>query len=152
MIWIIISSVIALVDQIVKYKIVSNILPSDSVKVIDGFFYLTHIKNRGAAWSMMQNGRIFFIILAIVGCIGIIYYLFKPIDKTLKLALSFIMGGTLGNLVDRIVSGEVTDFFEFHFGEYVFPIFNIADIFIVIGTFIFAVFIIYSGKFEKKNT
>jgi signal peptidase II len=152
MIWIIISAVIALLDQLVKYKVVNGIQPSDTVQVVNNFFYLTHVKNRGAAWSILQNGRIFFIILAIAGCIGITYYLFKKVDNMAKLALSFIMGGALGNLVDRVITGEVTDFLEFHFGTYIFPIFNVADIFIVVGTVILVIYMLFFSSNESKKS
>lgn len=152
MIWIIISAVIALLDQLVKYKVVNGIQPSDTVQVVNNFFYLTHVKNRGAAWSILQNGRIFFIILAIAGCVGITYYLFKKIDVMAKLALSFIMGGAIGNLVDRVITGEVTDFLEFHFGTYIFPIFNVADIFIVVGTIILVIYMLFFSSNESKKS
>jgi signal peptidase II len=110
------------------------------------------VKNRGAAWSILQNGRIFFIILAIAGCVGITYYLFKKIDVMAKLALSFIMGGAIGNLVDRVITGEVTDFLEFHFGTYIFPIFNVADIFIVVGTIILVIYMLFFSSNESKKS
>ena len=151
MIWIIISLLAACLDQLVKFLVITNIKQENSITIINGFFYITYIKNSGAAWSILQNGRLFFIILTPVIMAVIYYYLYKADNQVLKLSLSLILGGAFGNFIDRLFRGSVIDFLEFHFGSYVFPIFNIADSFVVVGTCLLAIYLLFIHK-EKEKT
>ena len=149
MLWIIIIAIIVALDQIVKYIIINNVDLGTSVIVINNFFYITHIKNTGAAWSILQGKRLFFIAVTLVACGFIIYYLYNAGNKLLKFSLSLIFAGAVGNIIDRVAKGSVTDFLEFQFGSYTFPIFNIADISVVIGSILLAYYILFIYK-EKK--
>ncbi len=142
-IWIIIIVLIATIDQISKYLIIKNVKYNELIPVIDNFFYITYHENKGAAWGILQNKRYIFIISTIILSIIMGYILFKTENRMLKLSLSFILGGAIGNLIDRILKGSVADFLDFHFGSYNFPTFNVADMFIVIGTIILAIFILF---------
>lgn len=146
MLWIIIIGIIIVLDQITKVLITKNVEINGLITVINKFFYITHVQNKGAAWSILENKRYFFIVITVIISILIAYYLLKSKDRFLKLSFSFILGGALGNLIDRIIKGSVTDFFEFHFGSYIFPIFNVADIFVVIGTFLLAAYVLFISK------
>ncbi|KPU45122.1 lipoprotein signal peptidase [Oxobacter pfennigii] len=146
MLWTAIIILIIVLDQATKYIISGAIPLNDSVTVIDGFFYISHVLNKGAAWSILQNKRYFFIVTTVLVCIFIAYYLFRLRNKIVRTALSFIMGGAIGNLTDRIMTGSVVDFLEFHFGTYIFPVFNVADIFIVTGTILLAYCILTSKE------
>lgn len=151
MIWAIIIIFAVVLDQVTKYLVVQNITLGGSITIIDRFFYLTHVRNTGAAWSIFQNGRYFFIVLTIIVSAGMIYFLYKSYSRFLSVSLSLVLGGAVGNLIDRIYRGNVVDFFEFHFGNYIFPIFNVADIFVVVGTGFLAYYMLFIYKDGKAD-
>ncbi len=128
-------------DLITKLIVDYNLTYADRVPVIEGFFYLTHVRNAGAAFGMFADAdpvlrRIFFIGISVVA-IGIILSFFRqlaPGDRLSSLALGLILGGAVGNLTDRIARDEVVDFLHFRlWGGYSWPDFNLADSFIVVG-------------------
>lgn len=151
MLWILIIIFIAVFDQLTKFFVQSKIELYEMRPVVDKFFYITHVTNKGAAWSIFQNGRYFFIVLTTIISAVMFYVLFKVDDRLLKYSLSFILGGAIGNLIDRILRGKVTDFLEFHFGNYQFPTFNIADCFIVIGSFLLGYYLLFVYKEPKDK-
>jgi signal peptidase II len=151
MVWIIIVFSVLLADQVTKYLIVKNMAINDSITVINNFFYITHWKNKGAAWGIFQNGRIFFIVLTIIILAILVYILAKYENKFLRISLSLLLGGAIGNLIDRISRGSVVDFFQFYIGSYEFPIFNVADTFIVIGTIMLAIYMLFIHKDKQNN-
>jgi signal peptidase II len=146
MIWIFIIVMISAIDQISKYLIIKNVKYNQLIPVIDKFFYITYHENKGAAWGIMQEKRSIFIVLTLVLSVIMGYVLFKTENRLLKLSLSLILGGAIGNLIDRIFKGSVADFLDFHFGAYNFPTFNVADMFIVIGTILLSIFILFIYK------
>ena len=150
LIWIAITLFIIFTDQLSKYLIVKNVNHGNHIPVIDEFFYITHHENTGAAWGILQNRLYILIPLTVVFTIIIGYILFKTKNKILKLSLSFVLGGAIGNFIDRVSKGKVVDFLDFYFGNYNFPTFNIADTFIVLGTIILAVYILFFN--EKEST
>jgi signal peptidase II len=128
-------------DILTKYLINANLTYADHIPVIEGFFYLTHVRNTGAAFGLLHDAPVvlrmtFFVGIAIVA-IGIIiqfFYRLAPGDRLSALALGLILGGAVGNLIDRIRLGEVVDFLRFNlWGGYSWPDFNLADSWIVIG-------------------
>ena len=128
-------------DLITKLIVDYNLTYADRVPVIEGFFYLTHVRNAGAAFGMFADAdpvlrRIFFIGISVVA-IGIILSFFRqlaPGDRLSSLALGLILGGAVGNLTDRVARDEVVDFLHFRlWGGYSWPDFNLADSFIVVG-------------------
>lgn len=151
MLWIIISLIVVIVDQVSKQMIIGNMNYGQAVPVIDRFFYITYHANKGAAWSILQNGRIFFLIITPIIAAIIIRFIFKSENKFLKLSLSLILGGAAGNYVDRLLKGSVIDFLQFNFGSYSFPIFNAADSFVVIGTILLAVYMLFIYKEPDKK-
>ncbi|HHW47426.1 MAG TPA: signal peptidase II [Clostridiaceae bacterium] len=153
MIWIVIILFITGLDQLTKYIVAGNIKHGQMIPVIDKFFYLTNVTNKGAAWSILQNRRYFLIIVPSIVSIVLFYILFKTDNRILKLSLSFILGGAIGNLIDRIFKrGGVIDFLDFHFGSYNFPTFNVADTFITIGTVLLAYYLLFIYKDPKAIT
>ncbi len=151
MIWAVIAVLIVILDQTTKFYITRNVSFENPINVINNFFYITHTTNKGAAWGILQNGRYFFIPLTIIVSIALIYFLAKSDNKILKLSLSLILGGAAGNLIDRIIKGSVVDFLDFYFGSYNFPTFNVADSFVVVGTFLLAYYMLFVYQ-EKKET
>lgn len=150
MLWAIIVILIVAVDQITKQIVMTKIPYGEIVPVIDKFFYLTYHENKGAAWGIFQNGRIFFIVLTLLISSVMIYFISKSKPRMLKLALAIILGGALGNFIDRVVKGGVGDFLDFYIGSYHFPTFNAADTFIVIGTILLAVYLLFIYKEPAK--
>jgi len=128
-------------DIATKYWVVSNLSYGDRVEVIDGFFYLTHVRNPGAAFSMFATApepfRFWFFLIATSIAIVLIVSFFRnlaPGDRLSAAALGLIMGGAVGNLYDRIRVGEVIDFLHLRlWSGYSWPDFNVADSVIVIG-------------------
>ena len=136
-----ISASCVLIDQITKLIITSKIELNKSVILIDNFFNLTYVRNDGAAWSILSGNRIFLILIS-VATIFLIYKYFikdKKIQKIETLTYGLLLGGITGNLIDRLIRGYVIDFFDFLIFGYNFPIFNFADIFIVVSVFLIIV-------------
>ena len=134
---------VILADQFTKYLSVKYLKPVDSIVVIKDILNFSYVENRGAAFGILQNKRWLFIILTIIICIAIIYYIYtyRAASMLLKICLSLILGGALGNLIDRIRVGYVVDMIHFTFINY--PVFNIADISVVIGTILLAYFLLF---------
>lgn len=137
-----VSSVLALVvDQVSKTWVAASLSYADRVKVIEDFFYITHVRNPGAAFSTFLSIeprlRLAFFISVSLVAIGIIFSFYRklaPRDRLSSLALGLILGGAAGNLIDRITRGEVVDFLHFRLWTgYSWPDFNFADSFIVVG-------------------
>lgn len=131
-----IALILFLLDQGTKYLIATRLELYEQIPVIGNFFVITSSRNTGAAFGILQGKTWFFVIVTTIVVIGIIWYLRKVRSEGRKLlptALALVLGGALGNFIDRLVTGEVVDFLQFNFGSYTFPIFNIADSCIVIG-------------------
>ncbi len=140
--WFLASLALALpLDQLSKIWIVKNFHYGERVRVIQGFFDLTHVRNPGGAFSFFADGpaeqrMVFFIGSTLVAIVLLILFLrrLEPQARLSALALGSILGGAVGNLTDRLVYGEVIDFLDFHlWGGYTWPTFNIADSAIVLG-------------------
>lgn len=148
MIVVIIAGIIVALDQISKYLIQSN-LDFHHVEIIKGFFSLTYAENTGMAWSLLSGKQAFLSIVSAIA-IGVMiwYVLFKNPDKLTKFALSLMIGGAIGNLIDRVFLNYVRDFLDFIIFGYDFPIFNVADSALTIGVILLFIAAI---KEEKKN-
>lgn len=132
--WFIVAIIIALVDQASKFFISSNLNLNEPVPVIQNFFYLTLVRNTGAAFGLLKNSTLFFAGISFAAVLFIIFYLRRRTGKnfTFELGLTMILGGAIGNLIDRVRLGYVVDFLDF----LVWPVFNIADSCITIGAFL----------------
>lgn len=127
-------------DQLTKALIDKNITLQGSREVIPGFFSLTHVRNRGAIFGFFSHSdsRILYVFLTLVSVAAlglVIYYFFKtPLSKKLmKISLSLILAGALGNLIDRVFRGYVIDFLDFYVKDWHWPSFNVADSCITVG-------------------
>jgi signal peptidase II len=153
--WTLIIIASVLVDQISKLIVVKTLPLYDSIVVIKGFFSFSHIQNRGAAWGMFSESRWIFLTATAVALIvlPIILYKFRKVHVLFGTSMSLIIGGAIGNMIDRVFLGYVVDFLEFTFID--FPVFNIADVCIVVGTFMMAAYILFFDKtlfVDKKKT
>lgn len=148
----IIGVIILVLDQITK--ILTNIFidTNSSVKVIDGFFSLVNVTNTGAAFSILE-GRTFFLVMLTLLVIVMILKMRKDFDdkRYVNVAFGFLMGGILGNLVDRLFLGSVRDFLKFRIFGYNFPVFNVADMAIVIGV-ILLIINIFRGESNGSSS
>ena len=130
-----------LLDQATKIWIVQSLSYADRLTVIENFFYITHVRNPGAAFGMLANSpetfRLTFFISVTLVAIALIISFYRrlaPGDRLSALALGLILGGAAGNLIDRVVYREVIDFLHFRlWSGYSWPDFNLADSFIVVG-------------------
>lgn len=136
------TSLFIFIDQGIKYLILNNFEMAKAKEVIYNFFYITLIKNDGGAFGIMSGGRWIFILLALIFIIYLIRYIY--IDTNIKkldvITYSLLLAGVVGNLIDRVVYGYVVDYLDFYIFKYNAPVFNFADMCIVIG----ASFMIYS--------
>ena len=126
-------------DRISKILVITNMSVFDSFEVINNFFSITYARNFGSAFSSFRGGRYIFIMVAILVIVALFIFLknnLKKINILDKICVSLILGGSLGNLLDRIIYGYVIDFLDFNILGYNYPIFNFADSFIVVGTII----------------
>lgn len=131
----IISLIFILVDFIVKIIVNSCMNVYDSISIIPSFFSITYVRNTGAAFSIMENSRVFFIAIGIAAIYLIWRFLIKDkeLNKYYVFSYSMLIGGIIGNMIDRIVYGYVIDYLSFNLLDYNFPIFNLADTFIVVS-------------------
>lgn len=141
--------VIAL-DQWTKWLIVKNMEIGESIEIINGFLYITSHRNKGAAWGILQNQMLFFYVITIIVVVAIIYYMQKYAKQNamLGVALSLMLGGAIGNFIDRLFRKEVVDFIHTYIFGYNFPIFNIADSSLTIGVILLFVYFLF---FEEKK-
>jgi signal peptidase II len=147
-IWI---AVIVIVDQLTKAIVDRAMSLHDSIPLIPGFFSLTYIRNTGAAFGIFSGAhevfRLPFLIGVSILAIGFIVVMLKrlrPGESGLATALAFILGGAIGNLIDRVIYGEVIDFLDVYWKQYHWPAFNVADSFITIGVAITLFYLIRS--------
>ncbi len=143
---VIITFVLIAIDQLSKLYALNVIKPQGQITLIDNFYYLTYVENRGAAFGMMQNQQLFFIVVTLVIFAVFAYVLIKyKIEGRLFLvAVVLIFSGGIGNLIDRVFRGFVVDFLQFSCFS---PVCNIADYYITVG----AALLIISVLFCKKN-
>ena len=141
-----------LIDQLTKILVGIFLTLNESVPILKNFFSITFIQNYGAAWNFLNN-KVDFLIFVSLFAIFILYryiYNFKR-NKRNSLAFGLILGGIVGNLIDRVFLGYVRDFLSFRFWNYQYPIFNFADTFIVIGVFLLILAII-KGEDKDENS
>ena len=130
-----ISLILVLIDQIVKYYISKHYLLGVSSAIIPGFFNITYAENTGAAFSLLSGNTYLIVIVSFILLFILYKYIFKG-DKY-DFVKMLIIGGIISNLIDRVFRGYVIDYFDFNIFGYSFPIFNIADICIVVGAILF---------------
>lgn len=143
--------VIAL-DQFSKWLVVKNMSIYEHIPIIENFFYLTSHRNKGAAWGILEGQMWFFYIITIVVVIIVMYYIkaFYKKSKLMAFSLSFILGGAIGNFIDRATRKEVVDFLDFNIFGYDYPIFNVADSALVVGVIMLFIATILDEKKKGK--
>ena len=139
-IYFIIILLIITFDYIIKLKVKSNMNVGESIKVIGDFFKITYIQNKGAAFGMLQDKQIVFLVVGFITIAFLINLFLKTNDNITKTSISMVIGGAIGNIIDRLLYGYVVDMFDFS-GVWSY-IFNFADVCVVLGVGILALAII----------
>ena len=141
---------ILIIDQLVKYFVRLNMDVNESFDVLGKIMSITYIQNRGAAFSILNGEGLILVILTSIAMavLIIVMEVYKNEAPLLILSIAMMVGGGIGNLIDRAVLGFVTDMFDFHF----WPVFNVADIFVVVGCLLLSVHILRSdSKTENRK-
>lgn len=136
-----VGSLCLIIDQIIKLIITNSVDLNQGINVIKGFFSITYVRNYGAAFSILTGNRLFLIIITIMALL-LIYFIFIKSEKNSKLQLTLygiLLGGILGNLLDRIIYSYVIDYLDFNIFGFNAPIFNFADICIVLPTILIVI-------------
>lgn len=144
------SAGLVLVDQIIKIIITKSMYLYQSIKVIPKFLYITYVENDGAAFSILSGGRWFFIIIGIIALVLLFKFIFDDtkVSKFDTICYSLITSGIVGNLIDRIYLGKVIDYIDMRLIEE-FPIFNFADICIVVGAIMMIYILVIKGDSDE---
>ena len=144
--------IFTLLDQLSKKQIVNYLKLGEKIEIIKGFFNITHVRNYGAGFSILQNARLFLSLVSIVAIVVLVYLLVITKKKNTLTSMSYLMviSGALGNLLDRLRQGYVVDFLDFKIFGWDYPVFNVADIFITIGCFLLII-ISLKGEKDAKN-
>ncbi len=137
-----------LLDQAIKHIVVAKMPLGYTIPLINGLFSLTHITNTGAAFGMLKGANGFFIVLSSVFIIAMYFYLLsrRTVPVFTQTAFAFIMGGALGNLLDRVLKGHVVDFFDLKF----FSVFNTADVMINLGVALLVIEMLFRGRSKGR--
>lgn len=153
----IVGAVLVIIDQIIKYFVSAYLQPVGSVSVIDNIFSLTYVENKGVAFGMFSDMRWIFVALTSILLVIIIFYMFKkrPKGKFFYVCAALIIGGGIGNLIDRIFYGYVIDYLSLSFFP---PVCNFADYCITAGTIMLVIYLLFfsdildsSKKAKVKN-
>ena len=149
---------VLLLDQWTKSMVVQKLPLYQRVDVIQGFFNLTHVRNTGGAFGIFGGekgglGSILFVAVSLIaiGAIIVLFLKIKVNEKTLAISFSLILGGAVGNLIDRLRYGEVADFLDFHLSTYHWPAFNVADSAICVGIGLMALELLKGDRGKASN-
>ena len=156
--WLVLSALVIVLDQLTKYWVLTSLPEYTAIPVIEGFWNWYRTYNTGAAFSFLSDAggwqQYFFIILAFAICALLGYWLSRTPRRDWKTALPYalVIGGALGNVIDRFVHGHVVDFIQWHWQDWYWPAFNIADAAIVGGAAGIMLFGLFSGEGKKPRT
>ncbi|NLD16721.1 MAG: signal peptidase II [Tissierellia bacterium] len=143
----IITSVCILLDQLTKYLVVEFIKGSKPLVIVEELLSFVYVENRGAAFGILQNKKWLFIVVTVISVAALLYlflFHYKKMSTWLIVSLSFVLGGTIGNFIDRMRLDYVVDFISVRImNRYDFAVFNVADSFIVIGAIMLMIHIIF---------
>lgn len=139
---------IIILDQIIKYYISSNMFVGQSIPIVPQIFHLTYILNPGAAFGILENQQWLFILIAIALIVVVIYFYkrIKCLAKLFQVGIALLFGGAIGNMIDRIFIGKVVDYMDFR----IWPVFNLADVAIVLGCVIVAFYLLFCTERGDK--
>ncbi len=148
------AAIVIVVDQITKQLFWHQFVPGYNVDVIPGVLRITLVKNTGAAFGLFDGGRVFFIIASVIA-VAFICYIGLRLPRTeryKRLLLSLILGGAVGNLIDRVYDGAVIDFIEMGIGGHWWPVYNVADIAVTVGAVLLLLHLLVASRDEAPVT
>ena len=148
-----VTLIVLFIDRLIKYFVMSNLILLESIEIIKNFFNITYIKNDGIAFNMLSGNRIIILILTII-FVYLFYLMFikgKKLSEFNKVIYGMLFGGILGNLLDRIVFRNVIDYLDFRLFKLNFPVFNFADIMIVISIFFIFIEVIRGEEYANNS-
>ncbi len=150
-VYFLISALLVGLDQWSKYLTVQNISLGETKEFIPGFLSLTHLRNTGAAWSLLEGKMIFFYVITVIVSVVIIYLLIKNYKKSIwySVGLSFVLEGAIVNFIDRVLLVYVVYMLQTDFMN--FPIFNVADSTLVVGVICIFIYLILDEKAAKEG-
>lgn len=155
MIYYVLALIVIALDQLSKWMVVTNMELGESIPIINNFLYITSHRNSGAAWGILQGQMAFFYIITAIVIVVLVYTIKKYTgeNKWLGIGLGLVLGGAIGNFIDRLILQEVIDFIDVYFGSYSYPIFNLADSALVVGVILIGILILKDevGEDTKKN-
>ncbi|PLR69947.1 signal peptidase II [Bacillus sp. UMB0893] len=153
MLYYIIALFIIALDQLTKWLIVNELEIGERIPVIENVLYITSHRNQGAAWGILQGQMWFFYVITVIVVIGLVIYIQKYAkdQRLMGIALGLMLGGAIGNFIDRVIHQEVVDFVQTYIGTYPFPIFNIADSSLCVGVVLLFIVMLFEGKQEKEK-
>lgn len=145
------SAVVIGLDQWLKIWIVANYQLGETHSLIDNVLSLTYLQNTGAAWSILEGKITFFAIITVIAVVVVVYLLFRYQNSSLwlRFGLAFVLGGAIGNFIDRLQHGFVVDMFQLDFIN--FPIFNIADMSLVFGVILIFIYALVDDVAKGKQ-
>ena len=154
MFYYLIAVFIIVLDQVTKWLVVAKMEYGQSITIIDQFLYITSHRNRGAAWGILQGQMWLFYIITLVVIVAIVYYIQKAAKGKILLGISLglMLGGAIGNFIDRVFRKEVVDFVNTFIFGYDFPIFNVADSSLVIGVALLMIQMLLDERETKEKT
>lgn len=149
--WISLALLAVVLDQVTKILAVKYLMPVDTVPIIKNVLHLTYLENTGAAFGSLKNSRWVFLAVSTFAIIALVFYMFrfKPKNRVLSAGLAFIIGGGIGNMIDRLAKGYVVDFVDFRLIN--FAVFNVADSFVCVGAALVIIYIFFFAEKEDKN-
>ena len=152
-----IIGVVLVLDQLTKYIIETRVRLYEMITVIPGFFNITHVRNKGAAFSLFSGApgafrSVFFTSVSLVAVAVIAMLIKKTRERLLIVSFSLIAGGALGNLIDRVRYGEVVDFIQWYVKSWYWPSFNVADSAISIGVTLLAIDMLFQKSQKQDST
>ena len=135
-------------DRVTKWWALRDLASGNNIEVIPNFLSFSYLENRGAAFGIFQNKLVILVLVTAGVLVGLVYYLvkYKPKSKLLRVSFAMIISGAIGNLIDRVGYNYVVDFILVHYKEHNFPTFNVADMFVVVGTILLALCILKEDK------
>lgn len=152
MIYYLIAFAVVVIDQVTKWLVVNNMYLGEQIPLMENLLYITSHRNRGAAFGILQDQMWLFFTITIIVVIGIVYYLQTQVKYVgTGIAFGLILGGALGNFIDRLFRGEVVDFIDVKIVGYDFPIFNVADSCLVIGVVLLMLFTLKEEKAKGET-
>ena len=153
MIYYIIALAVVAIDQWTKWLVVMYMRLGESIPIIPNGLYITSHRNRGAAWGILQGQFWLFYLITVIVVIGLIVYIQRLPrgERLFGVALGLMLGGAIGNFIDRLFRKEVVDFIHAYIGTYSFPVFNIADSALTIGVALLFIKMFFFATSEKEN-